>query len=566
MGPSSTYVLPRGSCRARFCTDAVTDMEVFNDVANTITPIFKNIYVQIGLLILFATVHGYAGAWLAVRMLFRPRNPVKIFGLTIFPQRMNPRHRDRLANAIGKAVGQELVSHDTIINQLTGNDFLRNKIQNVVDSYTNDLLAEDYPSLIEALPKNVREPILDAISALQLKLADHIKTVLKSEESLEAIRGFVTRRVDDVLGKRVSDVLDDKAFAKILGFLDERIRSAVKAKAFEANIRDFIGRRLDELVNSETPLGKMFTDDAVALLKEKANEQIEPAIKQLADLAGTEKTRNQISALIKHEVHDYYENLSFFKKIFVSRETLLDEVDELVNESLPKRIEETLNGTLFAEEARNFIGSSIDNALAKPLPRVIGAVAPDQLARLKEQVTRSVLSLLQSDETMSGIATYIKETLEKLRPHSIDAILQMVHPESEEKLKKMLATGLLDILAREETSNIINEMLAGQIDRLLSKPIGKLGDHISEAKLREASTSLTDAIIAAVHSKLPDAVAEFDVAGMVRDKIRNYPPEKLESLVMSVAKEHLRTIELFGALFGFFIGVLQAIQFYFYAK
>ncbi|MBK6722844.1 MAG: hypothetical protein IPG58_06045 [Acidobacteria bacterium] len=40
----------------------------------------------------------------------------------------------------------------------------------------------------------------------------------------------------------------------------------------------------------------MFTDDAVALLKEKANEQIEPAIKQLAEVAATEKTRNQISS------------------------------------------------------------------------------------------------------------------------------------------------------------------------------------------------------------------------------------------------------------------------------
>ena len=49
---------------------------------------------------------------------------------------MIPRHRDRLANAIGKAVGQELVSQDTIIEQLTGKDFLRRKIQNVVDSYT----------------------------------------------------------------------------------------------------------------------------------------------------------------------------------------------------------------------------------------------------------------------------------------------------------------------------------------------------------------------------------------------------------------------------------------------
>ncbi len=541
-------------------------MEALQDLIHTIEPFFKDLRVQIALLILFATLHGYAGAWLAVRMLFRPRKPVKFLGLTVFPQGMIPRHRERLAGAIGKAVGQELVSQDTILEQLTGKDFLRKKIQNVVDSYTNELLSQDYPSLIEALPKNVRASILDAISALQTKLAEHIKTILKSEESLDAIRGFVTRRVDDVLGKRVSEVIDNETFAKIVGFLDERVRTAIGAKSFETNISDFISRRLDELINSETPLAQMFTDDAVALLKEKANEQIEPAIRQLSELAAAEKTRTQIGALIKREVHDYYENLSFFKKIFVSRETLLAEVDGLVNESLPKRIEETLRGDLFAEEARVFISSSIDNALAKPLPVVIGKVAPDQLARLKGQVTKSVLSLLQSDETMGGITSYVRETLEKLRPHSIDSILRTIHPESEEKLKTMLSNGLLDILAREETSNIVNEMLAAQIDRLLSTPIGKLGDHIAEDKLREASTSLTDAIIAAVHAKLPDAIAEFDVGSVVREKIRNYPAEKLESLVLSVAKEHLRTIEFCGAVFGFAVGVLQAIQFYIYAR
>ncbi|HVF46731.1 MAG TPA: DUF445 family protein, partial [Pyrinomonadaceae bacterium] len=527
---------------------------------------FKNIWVQIALLIVFATGHGYAGAWLAVRMLFRPRLPFKLLGITVFPQGMIPRHRDRLANAIGRAVGEELVSKDTIVAQLTGNDFLRNKIQAVVDSYTNELLAQDYPSLIETLPKHIREPILDAIAGMQIRLAEHIRSVLSDEESHNTIRSFVTRRVDDVLGKRVSEVVDDEAFSKITGFIDKRVRSAVKAKAFEANIRDFISRRLHDLINSETPLGSMLTPDAVELLKEKANEQIEPAIHQLAELANAEKTRNQISSLIKREVHNYYENLSFFKKIFVSRETLLGEVDDLVSASLPKRIEETLRGAFFAEEARSFIGSSIDNALAKPLPVVIGAVAPEQLARLKEQVTGSVLGMLQSEETVSGIHSYLRATLEKLRPHSIDAILQIIHRESEEKLKRMLANGLIEIISREETSNIINEMLAAQIDRVLSKPIGKLGEHIPEARLREASALLTDAIIDAVHTKLPDTVAEFDVAGMVREKIQNYPPEKLESLVMSVAKEHLRTIELFGALFGFFIGVVQAVQFYIYAN
>src|SRR4051794_24043738 len=184
-------------------------MDVLHDL-------FKNIYVQIGLLIIFATGHGYAGAWLAVRMLFRPRQPVKFLGITVFPQGMIPRHRERLANAIGKAVGEELVSQETILEQLTGGDFLRNKIQTVVDSYTSELLAQDYPSLIEALPKNVREPVLDAIAALQQRLAEHIKSVLSSPESMAALRGFVTERMDSALGKRVSDVVDDAAMEKIV--------------------------------------------------------------------------------------------------------------------------------------------------------------------------------------------------------------------------------------------------------------------------------------------------------------------------------------------------------------
>ena len=541
-------------------------MEFLQEIADIISPVFKNIYVQMGLLVALATAHGYAGAWIAVRMLFRPRSPVKLLGITIFPQGMIPRHRDKLANAIGKAVGEELVSQETILQELTGNDFLRKKVQKVIDAYTDELLELEHPSLIESLPKNVREPLLDAISALQRKLAEHIRNILKSEESLEAIRSFVTRRVDEVLGQRVSSVVDDQTFESIIDFLEGRIRNAIEATSFDAAIRDFINDHLDDLIKRETPLRRMFTDDAVALIKEKAAEQIDPAIHQLTELAAAEKTRNQIGALIKHEVHDYYENLPFIKKIFVSRENLLQDVDDLVNESLPKRIEETLRGEFFAEEARAFINTSIDNALARPLPDMLGKIAPDQLARLKEQVASSVIALMRSDQTVKGISSYLRETLEKLRPHSIDAILQLLYSESEEKLKNMLSRGLLDVISREETSNIINEMLAAQIDRMLSMPIGKLSDHIPEQKIREASSSLTSAIVAATSAKLPEAIAEFNVAGLVRDKIEGYPAEKLEALVMSVAKEHLRKIELFGALFGLIIGIGQAIQFYFYAR
>jgi uncharacterized membrane protein YheB (UPF0754 family) len=541
-------------------------MLFFQDIVNSLTPVFKNIWVQISLLILFATFHGYAGAWLAVRMLFRPRRPAKFLGLTIFPQGMIPRHRDRLANAIGKAVGEELVSQDTILEQLTANDFLRKRVQTVIDSYTDEFLSQNYPSLIEALPKNVREPVLDAISSLQRRIAEHIEDVLKSEESLESIRGFVERRVDEVLSKRVSSVVDDDMFEKVVGFIEERVHGAVHSPTLEKKIAEFINRRIDDFAHTETSLGEMFTPDAVGLLKEKAFEQITPVTHHLTEIAAAERTRDQIGSLIKREVHDYYENLPFFKKIFVSRENILREVDSLVNVNLPRRIEETLKGDFFAGEARDFINGSIDNVLARPLQDVIGKINPEQLDRLKAQILRSVLSIVRGEEMQRSISAYVTDSLEALRPHSIDSIMRTLHPESEEKLKSMLSKGLLNIISRDDTSRIINDMLARQIDRLLSAPIGRVGDQFPEEKIRQASTSVTDAIIAAVTAKLPDAIREFNVGGVVREKINTYPEEKLEALVLSVAKEHLRTIEFFGALFGLFIGIVQAIQFYIYAR
>ncbi len=528
--------------------------------------LLENVWFQVGLLVFVATFHGYGAAWLAVRMLFRPRRPIKFLGITVFPQGMIPRHRARLAEAIGKAVGEELVSPETILAELFEKDFLRRKIEDTVNSYTQEFLQRDYPSVTDMLPENLRESVLEAVFSLQLKVAEHIEFALQSEETLETIRGFIERRSDDILSRRVSELVDDETAEKILNFLETRIRSAVREPDFHRKIHEFISNRIDDLINTKTPLNQMITDDAIGLLKEKAAGQIQPIAHQLAEIATAERTRKQISSIIKHEVQDYYEQLPFFKKFFVSRDNLLGEVDDLINDSLPKRIEETLQGEIFAEEAKNFIGGAIDNAFSKPLPEIVGTIENDQLEKLKTQISDGIVSFIGSDETMKTVSAYLTDGLEKLKPHSLRAIMQTAHPESEDKLKNMLSKGLMKLLSREENFSLINTFLAAQIDKLLSAPIGKLSNHLSEDKIKSGSAALTTTIIDAAKAKLPDAIKEFDVGTMVKERVNNFPVEKLESLILSVAKEHLRTIELFGAGFGFVIGVVQGVLHYYFAK
>ena len=63
--------------------------------------------------------------------------------------------------------------------------------------------------------------------------------------------------------------------------------------------------------------------------------------------------------------------------------------------------------------------------------------------------------------------------------------------------------------------------------------------------MERASSALVERITLAARERLPVAIAEFDVGGLVRKKVSDYPLEKLEDLVLSVARDQLKTIETF---------------------
>ncbi len=513
-------------------------------------------------IVVIATIHGYGAAWLAIWMLFHPYKPVKLFDITVWPQGMIPRHRMKLAESIGNAVGNELVSQDTVFDALFETSFFHSKVEDFVGTYTNELLSRVYPSFIDALPSQARAPILDTISALQYRLADYIAAMLKSEVTAEAIESFVDRQLDELLARRVGETLSEDQFDKILEFIQERLERLVTEEVFEQRISDFVSGRLDDLARSNATLAETFTRETVAFIKERIDSQVPPIVQHLADIATSQNTRKQIGALIKREVDDYYEQLSLIKKIFISRERIHREVDELVNKTLPRRIEEYLRGPAFEQEAEAFLNATIDNVLARPLNVLVGQIESDKFFSIKREITDRILELAKSEELSASVSTYVREAVERLRPQTLGSALQHLDPDSIQLAKHFLTKSLLGLLSRDDTARTINLILSSQIERLLIAPIGRLGDHVSRNSLERASKALVVRITAAARERLPTAIAEFDVGGLVRKKVSDYPMEKLEALVLSVASHHLKTIELFGALIGFFIGVGQAVYFW----
>ena len=518
--------------------------------------------IAIGIIVV-ATIHGYGAAWLAIWMLFHPYKSVKLFGLTVWPQGMIPRHREKLAQSIGNAVGNELVSQQTVFDALFETDFFQRKVEDFVGTYTDELLSRVYPSFIDALPAQARAPILDTISALQYRLAEYIAEMLKSEETADAIERFVDKQVDELLERRVGDMVKDESVDRLLNFVEQRLQQFTASDGFETKVHDFVSGRLDDISRSQATLAETFTPETIGFIKDRIDQQVPPIVHHLAEIATSQTTRKQIGGLIKLEVDQYYEQLSLLKKIFISRERIHREVDELVNKTLPKRVEEYLRGEAFEQEAESFLNATIDNVMARPLDELIGQFDALRFEDLKTQISNRLIEMLRSEALSTSLSMQVTDAIDRLRPQTLGAVMQQVNSDSATQAKAFLTRSLLSLLSRDDTARTINAIMTAQIERLLIAPIGRLGDHVSQNAMQRASSALVERITAAARERLPLAIAEFDVGGLVRKKVSDYPLEKLEELVLSVAKDQLKTIELFGAVIGFFIGVAQAIYFWF---
>jgi uncharacterized membrane protein YheB (UPF0754 family) len=201
--------------------------------------------------------------------------------------------------------------------------------------------------------------------------------------------------------------------------------------------------------------------------------------------------------------------------------------------------------------------------MSRPLSELVGQVSTERFEAIRREAGSRFVAMARSPELERSVGNYLEDALERLRPQTLRELLERLNPDSAPRVKKFLTQSLLTVLARDDTARTINGILSSQIERFLVAPIGRLADHMPEGAIEKASVALTEKITAAARERLPAAIAEFDVGGLVRKKVSEYPIDKLEELVLMVAQHHLKTIELFGAIIGFWIGVGQAIYFWF---
>ena len=199
---------------------------------------------------------GLITNYLAVKMLFRPYYPKKIFGVRIpFTPGIIPKRKDALAHGIGLAVGEDLFTGDDLKNLLCSEKIEQRLISNV----KNALKEQASRSIDELVSSVASEESIDTYKdKISLFLAEKIISSAKKMDIGEIVatkgkEALVEKKASlGMLGMFLTDGIVDPLLAqvkdKVSTFLEEEgVETALPAIREEVSL--ITGAPIDEQIN-----------------------------------------------------------------------------------------------------------------------------------------------------------------------------------------------------------------------------------------------------------------------------------------------------------------------------
>ncbi len=150
-----------------------------------------------GKLIFLALVGALIG-WLtnviAIKLLFRPINPIGIKGTPFMIQGLIPKRKGEIAKSIGDVISEELVSMEVIVDQII-EDMDKKQIVEIIKEKIVIVANEKMPSLIPSMFKGM---IIQNIESMIDENGEQIVTELGEKLSHKAIEAIdISKMVED---------------------------------------------------------------------------------------------------------------------------------------------------------------------------------------------------------------------------------------------------------------------------------------------------------------------------------------------------------------------------------
>lgn len=258
---------------------------------------------------LVGAIIGYITNFIAVKMLFHPYEPIKLFGFTLpFTPGIIPRRKPKLAKAIARAVGNELFTESDLKTVLCS-DSIKATVTDTICTKAEELIAKSPKEIALGITTEegacevkdkvcalITDKVMESAREIDMGaiIAERGAEVIKEKKSSMGMFGmFITDElvssILDQLKSKVNEYIDtdgeqmicDKARDKIDIIFDAPLSEAVSLESVDRDaIREKLGTVYEQVVTHALNAVKGHIDIA-SIVEKKVNDM---SVKELETL------------------------------------------------------------------------------------------------------------------------------------------------------------------------------------------------------------------------------------------------------------------------------------------
>lgn len=511
-------------------------------------------FTQLCLFVAVAAVAHFFTNWLAILMLFHPREKRwwwPWIGAI-------PKERARMARAIGTIVERDLIVPETFARRIREGSlgaeltaFMSRELRRLVALESERSLAD-----------LVGEPFVERLVAI---VRERVAEYLDSPALRERVTGETGAYLESVFASRPADLMSTK--------LADGIRDLLVAELETVRLGDavipFLSRQVDlaiyNLLNSQRRLSDF------PWIVEKINDNEEVAVDRtlrfLLERLRSNRVRDALYEMAADRVvtlYRRYMNDKWYRKLFDAVSSTEEELVGKIHAEM-RTLEAWLVSDEGRDETKRWILGLFDRE-AKPL--LLDSTLAELAAHFRvgdlEQVRDSILGGVVGMIRQEGVGRYLGETVTarvtQLLGQTVESIVAKAAPRERllEELRAGLSTRILAILA-ERRDEILAIFDANARDAARSFRIGHLLERVRE----EEFVALTGAVFARALDLLGDNMARLvsalRLSEIVSEEVGKFDLERIEKLIYDISGRELRIITWLGAVFGAGIGLAQFV-------
>ena len=212
--------------------------------------------------VLVGGVIGYFTNYIAIKMLFRPRKEIYLGKWKLpFTPGVIPKNQKRIANAVGNAVSDQLITKDDLLKQMNKSGMKDKLVRSIVDKILH-------------IEVNLSEPS-DSMNKLTDKISDGVVEEIKNTDFVPVIREIGNQALSGYLqNPMIAMLLNPSMLDGIYGKISDNIKEYAENNGKQV-VENYIHRKIGEIQKVSVKDLFTYTDIESTVITEKVSQIVD---------------------------------------------------------------------------------------------------------------------------------------------------------------------------------------------------------------------------------------------------------------------------------------------------